>query len=247
MDKEILKLFPQKAFKLLSIKDSLRIGSEVTKSLIDKKSYEKNLSIKKAKWKWDEIKIRKDEIISKKSTGKKLNIVESRNILKIYFSQFYETESAVNLDLRINHFENVIDFQWKPSSLHFRFSNDFMEGVQFLYQGFYLNKPLEFEHGLKKLGILKENVSEVQKNNLMNLFYEHFGGGKDGPISFTLKKLQNGFNHIFAYFLKEDIPLNPEFAVLGVNLVTLYLTLQESSDAIDVKEVFKEVYLKYRN
>jgi hypothetical protein len=246
MDKEILKLFPQKAFKLLSIKDSLRIGSAVTKSLIDKKSYEKNLSIKKAKWKWDEINIRNEEIISNGFINKKLSKNESCHILKIYFSQFYENESAVNLDLRINHFENVKDFQWKPSTLHFRFSNDFMEGVQFLYQGFYLDIPLEFEHGLKKLGILKENVSIEQKKKLMNLFYEHFGEGKDEPIHFTLKKLQNGFNHIFAYFLKEDIPLNPEFAVLGINLVTLYLTLQESADAIDVKEVFKEVYLKYR-
>ena len=48
-------------------------------------------------------------------------------------------------------------------------------------------------------------------------------------------------NSIFSFFLQEDIELNPEFAVLGINLVTLYLTLEEIPFALNVREAFLEV------
>jgi len=44
MEKDILKLLPQKAFRLISIKETLRVGALLTQSLMDKNSYQKILN-----------------------------------------------------------------------------------------------------------------------------------------------------------------------------------------------------------
>lgn len=241
MDKEILKLFPQKAFKLLSIKDSIRIGASVTKSLMDKKNYEEEFLQKQKKWKWDDIHLTE----SLSPSGHIQNKEDGERILKIYFTQFFMEDLAVHLDFRSDAFCRSEHFLWKPSKLHYKFTPSFIKGVRSLYTGFYLELDDQFEVGLKLLGMIKESMSNDQKKGVKDLFYKHFGEGKNNPVKFSLDHLQESFNAIFSFFLKEDIPLNPEFAVLGINLVTMYLTLQNISTPLDVKAVFLEVHHVY--
>ena len=234
MDREILKLFPQKAFKLLSIKDSIRIGSLITKSLLDKKSYE--VSVKKIDSK---LNLGNNSL----STGDFPKTKENgEEILKIYFSQFYNNQAFVHLDLRPSSFyADSSNLFWIPSKLHYRFNNDFLKGVQSLYDGFYFDRSNDFEEGLRLLGMIRKDMDQSKRLAIIELFTKHFGEGKNAPVEFSLKKLQESFNAIFTFFLKEDIPLNPEFAVLGISLVTLYLTLQEIPFALNVKESFLQV------
>ena len=242
MDKEILKLFPQKAFKLLSIRDSIRIGSAVTKSLIDKKKYENQYIKKEKMWKWKDIRLSESLMQSGQIQSKE----DGERILKIYFTQFFMEDIAVHLDFRADAFSYNDYFSWKPSKLHYNFSPSFIKGVRALYTGFYLDLDHQFEEGLKFLGMIKESMNDDQKKEVKELFYRHFGEGKNAPVKFSLDHLQESFNKIFSFFLKEDIPLNPEFAVLGINLVTMYLTLQNISAPLDVNSVFLEVHHAYQ-
>jgi hypothetical protein len=243
MDKEILKLLPQKAFKLLSIKETFKIGTAVTKSIFDKKSYESNYLHRAKDWRFDDIELVKElptskAVLSTKEDGEK--------ILKIYFSQFFEKNLVVHIDLRKNLFSSQENFYWIPSKINYSFSQSFLDGVCSLYKGFYFDDSDKFEEGLVQLGMIKASMSEKQKIAMKELFYKHFGEGRTANVKFSLENLQGSFNAIFSYFLKEDIPLNPEFAVLGVYLVTLYLTLQDIPFALNVSNVFSEVVQKYQ-
>lgn len=237
MDKDILKLLPQKAFKLLSVKETFRIGASVTKSILNKTSYNHQFEKLQTAWPWQDI-VLNTTIDMPKAVH---TLEDGEKILRIYFSQFFEDDLAVHLDLRSSHFSSGTPFTWVPSRLHYVFSTDFKQGVQSLYIGFYQNDDEHFEAGLKLLGIIRDTMNEEQKNDLKTLFYEHFGEGKTGSVKFSLSKLQSSFDAIFSYFIKEDVPLNPEFAVLGINLVTLYLTLEKISSPINVSEVFFKV------
>ncbi|MBY0415395.1 MAG: hypothetical protein K2Q18_14580 [Bdellovibrionales bacterium] len=123
----------------------------------------------------------------------------------------------------------------------------FLEGVRNLYKGFYFDNNEQFERGLIELKMIKSSMGHDQKESVKELFYLHFGEGKNKNVKFSLSKLQDSFNVIFSHFLKEDIPLNPEFAILGVYLVTLYLTLQDIPHELDVFSAFSEVVNEYEN
>lgn len=243
MDKEILKLLPQKAFKLLSIKETYKVGVAVTKSVLDKQSYEGSFKSREENWRFNDVILVKEIDSSKKSV---LTKADGEKILKIYFSQFFETNLPVHIDLRQSSFISNGEFSWVPSKIHYSFSPVFLEGVCLLYKGFYFNDTEKFEKGLVQLGMMKDSMTDIQRLEVKELFYKHFGEGKSEDVMFSLQKLQDSFNTIFSYFLKEDIPLNPEFAILGVCLVTLYLTLQDIPHALSVSSVFSEVANKYQ-
>jgi hypothetical protein len=242
MDKDLIKLLPQKAFKLLSIRESLKIGEKITRSRFDKDSYEKQFQARLKSWQFSTIQIVKELPLSHKSISTK---EDGENVLKIYFSQFFENDIAVHIDLRKSSFSSSDSFYWVPSKFHYHFKSSFLDGVCSLYKGFYFENNTEFERGLLLLGIMRDSMNEIQKKEVKDLFYKHFGEGKVESVKFSLKKLQDSFNIIFSYFLKEDIPLNPEFAVLGINLVTLYLTLQDIPYELNVRDVFYQVAQNY--
>lgn len=237
MDKDILKLLPQKAFKLLSLKETFRIGSIVTKSILDKSSYSAQFDKRLGLWPWDDIKLERslDQIHPVHT------LEDGEKILRIYFSQLFEDKQSVHLDLRATHFSSESPFIWIPSRLHYTFSASFSEGVRALYVGFYQGDEVQFEKGLKLLGMIKDTMNDDQKNRVKELFYKHFGEGKSAPVKFSLSNLQASFDAIFSFFIRESIPLNPEFAVLGINLVTMYLTLEKIPFPINVSEVFFKV------
>ncbi len=244
MDNDVLKLLPKKAFKLLSVKETFRIATAATKSVFDKDSYEYSFSNRAEKWKFDDIVLIRDHQPKAETS---LNKEAGEKILKIYFSQFFEKDLPIHIDLRKSSFVLAESFYWIPSKLHYKFSQDFLDGVCSLYSGFYSNNAHMFEEGLLKLGMIRESMNNEQKNEMRELFFKHFGEGREAPVKFSLGKIQDSFNAIFSHFLKNDIPLNPEFALLGIYLVTLYLTLQEIPDELNVNAVFNEVIQKYKS
>lgn len=243
MEKDILKLLPQKAFKLISFKETLRISALVTQSLIDKKNYLKHFELRKNQWKIESVQM-VEQLPNQKSN--QLTPLDGESILKIYFAQFYDRVSLVHLDLRKNYFFRGDTLLWQPSKLHYSFSPTFLEGVRTLYEGFYFDEEEKFQRGLLLLGILRESMSGDQKKAVSKIFFTHFGEGRVAPVKLSLQKLQESFNTIFSFFIKEDIPLNPEFAVLGALLVTLYTTLQEIDAELNVREAFLSIYHHYK-
>lgn len=242
MDKELLKLLPQKAFKLLSVTESLKVGSAISKSYFNTKAYEASLEKRKISWKLSDI-LLLDE--APYSSNEKFSKDQGEKILEVYFSQFFENNLPVHIDLRKKSFDSSKNFGWNPSKAHYTFSPSFIEGVRLLYFGFYSSNDDDYEKGLSQLGIINTNMNSDQRNDIKNLFNNHFGSGKEAPVKFSLKELQSSFNTIFSFFLKNDIPLNPEFAVLGLCLVTLYLNLEEIDYPLDVRGAFNIVASKY--
>jgi hypothetical protein len=238
MDKEIFKLFPQKAFKLLSIKESIKITGLVSSSLLNKQSYNDQFQKRLLHWKLKDVTLQSENL---PFNNRALTKEAGEKILSIYFSQFFENDLAIHLDYRHSFVLTEHSLLWKPSKLHYKFTNSFIDGIKDLYQGFYLNNNAQFELGLTTMGILKKGLNETEKNEVIELFTKYFGQGKVGTVHFSLKELQNSFNEIFSFFIKKDIPLNPEFAVLGLALVTLYSVLQEIPEALDVKSSFLSV------
>jgi hypothetical protein len=159
-------------------------------------------------------------------------------ILLIYFSHFFDNDLAIHVDYRDSFSSNNNTLLWKPSRMHYKFSLSFIEGVRKLYTGFYLDNPSQFESGLSYIGIIQPNMNQQQKDEVIELFTKYFGEGKNEAIRFSLSDLQKSFNEIFSFFIKKNIPLNPEFAVLGLALVTLYSELQKISHPLDVKGAF---------
>lgn len=243
MDQDILKLLPKKAFKLLSVKETLRIGTIVTKSIFDKEAYEKSFQSRVAQWRFADIRLSREIPLSKEAP---LTKSDGEKVLKIYFSQFFEKELPTHIDLRKHAFGRDEIFAWTPSKLFYHFSKDFLEGICSLYVGFYNDDGEKFEAGLFKLKMINESMDSKHRSEIRDLFYKHFGEGRVAPVSFSLDRLQESFNAIFSYFLRNDIPLNPEFAVLGICLVTLYLTLQEIPESMEVNRVFLEVASHYQ-
>ncbi len=239
MDKEVLKLFPQRAFKLLSIKDSLRVTGSITKSLMNQKEYQTLVERRKSSWKWDDIELSHDLPKNQLLDHSKEN---GEKILLIYFSQFFDNDLALHVDYRDGFTSNNKTLIWKPSRMHYKFSSSFIEGVRKLYSGFYLDNPTQFESGLTYIGIIQSNMNQQQKDEVIELFTKYFGEGKNEAIRFSLSDLQKSFNEIFSFFIKKNIPLNPEFAVLGLALVTLYNELQKISHPLDVKSAFLKAH-----
>jgi hypothetical protein len=236
MDIELIKLLPEKAFKLISFKETLKMGERLTRLRLDKNSYERQLDKRIASWKFSDIQIVRE---LPDSLNSNLTKEDGEKILRIYFSQFFEKDLAVHIDFRKSSFLSSDKFYWQPSRFHYDFQADFLKGIASLYKGFYLDNNSEFESGLKLIGILNDSMTEEKKSKIIEIFYNHFSEGKTEGVQFSLKKLQESLNTIFTYFLKEDIPLNPQFAVLGLNLVTLYSTLQTIPEKLNVFGAFK--------
>lgn len=243
MDNDILKLLPKKAFDLISLSDTLKIGKQLTQSLINKNAYQASVSDRVKSLCLSDL-IIVDEILA--NSQRPNTKIDGEKILSIYFLQFFDGHQNVHLDFRMQHFARHDQFQWMPSKLYHSFSHDFKMGVKALYIGFYLDDQQKFEEGLSLLGIIQAKMNDEKKQAVVKIFLEHFGEGKTGPVNFSLKKLQESFNKIFAHFLKEDIPLNPEFALLGAMLVTLYVTLEKIPHSLNVHNAFIEVFEKYK-
>ena len=202
MDKEILKLFPQKAFKLISLKDSIRIGSLVTKSLLDGQAREALISERLKNWHLLDVVITPSE---KSGASIDLTAEVGEKILKIYFSQFYHVDLAVHLDFRSSSFYSDQKLHWIPSKLHFKFSPNFLKGIQTLYRGFYYENNEDFVKGLELLGMIKASMNAEKKDKIMKLFMVHFGEGKSSPVNFSLQNLQNPLIPSLLFFFKKTL------------------------------------------
>jgi hypothetical protein len=235
--KEILKLLPQKAAKLIPVTELIKMGSKVAASAIVGDGYRRdvqNLSIKGLP---SGVEVSLEDVSS--SAQEVLGIGHGEKILEIYFGQLFADAKPVHLDLRASFFAPRGDYLvWRPSPLRHRFSVEFLESIRQLYQGFYHDDLLAFDRGLEGLGILKPAAPEKERLQVRHLFYEHFGEGRTAAVTFSLPRFQKSFDQIFSYFLEKEIPLHPEFALLGANLVTIYSNLQNIGAALDVRGSF---------
>lgn len=159
-------------------------------------------------------------------------------ILELYFRQIARP-GPMFLDLRLAGFsvhENLI--QWNPTSLWAEFSEDFVAGLSDLYAGFYGLDDELFQRGLLKSGLTQSHWSDEDKAHMAELFRAHFGTALDTPMAFNLEAFQKSFQTVFAFLLEKKVKLTTDFLLLGVMLVTLYLSLEEIGGEFAVAEIY---------
>jgi hypothetical protein len=235
--KDILKLLPQKAAKLVPFTELIKMGSKVATTAVGGESYKQDLA------QLTEAALPEGVVVvpSEEGLNPSLPLLapHGEKVLEIYFTQLFRQDASVHLDLRANYFSAQSEtLLWRPSPLRYKFSAAFLISIRELYQGFYDDKPDVFDKGLEGLGMIRSSMSPEERQEIRQLLFSHFGEGRTSPVVFSVSKFQKSFDEIFSYFLKNEVPLHPEFALLGANLATLYANLQNIKAPLDVRSAF---------
>lgn len=160
-------------------------------------------------------------------------------ILELYFRQL-QSPDGMFLDLRLRHFAGGPDtYQWNPNSMWASFSPSFREALGKLYDGFYFGDDQIFHEGLIETGLISQEWSETDQLEMKRLFKAHFGSAIDQPMTFQLSTFQASFQNVFSFLLKKKVKLSTDFLILGVMLVTLYLSLEELGGAYPVADIYR--------
>lgn len=161
-------------------------------------------------------------------------------ILSLYFRQIQQT-GPMFLDLRLQGFGvDANEVTWNPTSLWSEFSAGFTAGLSDLYGGFYGQDEERFLRGLASTGLTRDEWSAADKARMAELFRAHFGQALDEPMAFELEKFQASFQAVFNFLMEKKVKLTTDFLLLGVMLVTLYLSLEELGGDYPVAKIYRE-------
>jgi hypothetical protein len=174
--------------------------------------------------------------------GPKFKPGDAKTILSIFFRQLF-SPYGVFLDLRSLHFNHETDvLLWNPGVLWTKFAPEFREGLIEVYDGFYEGKDELYRSGLVKIGLLNLNWSLEDQNKIMEMFRKQFGADL-ANVAFKVEDLTNGIVSMAQFLLERKARIKKDFLYLGIYLVTMYGTLEETGESLPVKEI----YLSSRN
>lgn len=160
-------------------------------------------------------------------------------ILELYFRQLHFKEGMF-LDLRAKNFSQEDDrFTWNPNSMWASFSPSFIGALEKLYDGFYFGDDQLFHQGLIETGLINESWKRSDQDEMKKLFKAHFGSAIETPMEFKLALFQKSFQNVFSFLMEKKVKLSTDFLILGVMLVTLYLSLEEIGGSYHVADVYK--------
>ena len=176
---------------------------------------------------------------SKSIAGDSDKKAAGENLLALYFYQLYHGDT-VFLDLRQDRFRyEGSTLHWSPNGLWIELGNEFVVGMRELYNGFYDQDDQALRTGLDRLGLTPEHMDEPTRRQLINLLDDHFGGGRDEPVAFPIKKFVASFDKLFQFLKTNNVKLSGDFLFLGIYLVTLYLHLDYLDQEYDVAASFQ--------
>lgn len=171
-------------------------------------------------------------------SGPVLKPNDGRTILSLYFRQLYSPH-GVFLDLRSLHFNHEgSELLWNPGSLWTKFSPTFREGLIQVYDGFYLGKDDLYREGLTKIGLLDPAWPPADQTQIMEIFRKHFGAAQTESVEFKLENLKSGIVSMAQFLLSKKTRITTDFLYLGIYLVTMYGTLEETKESLPVKEIY---------
>jgi hypothetical protein len=149
--------------------------------------------------------------------------------LDLFFWQIFSGETWI-LDLRAGAFSSsdAAAITWSPRPLWWSPSPTFRDGTRELYAGFYTGDAARFDRALATLGLT------AAKQPLQ----DHFGLGDQRAVRFELAAFQKTFAAVFEACRRAGTKIPPEFAVLGIMLLTLYENLEQHAQVFDVRAAF---------
>lgn len=165
------------------------------------------------------------------------------DILRLYFAQWLAADGLF-LDLRASRF-GVDDGEllYAPNGLWIQLRPDFREGMLALYRSFYSADDDAFEDALRQMGLLRPGLSKAAEGELKELLHSHFGIEQSAQ-RFSIDTFKTSFDNLFEFFIANDYKLHSDFVWVGFYLITLYLTLEQTGQAHDVRLICSEVLLR---
>jgi hypothetical protein len=161
--------------------------------------------------------------------------------LTLYFAQLFSTD-GIFIDLRSQHFSDERpDLKWHPASFWTKLDESFRQGLLKVYEGFYLENDELYYEGLEEIGLLKPSFSLEDKKKLGDLFKEQFGGASNEEMSFNLEHFKTSIIKMSDFMLKKKVKISKDFLYLGIYLVTLYSSLEETKEKLPVKKIYLDV------
>jgi hypothetical protein len=240
--KELSKHVPAVLFQTVEWRELAEEIPKISRRLLQKEGYDELLQQQRDLLSSYGIDITKERL---KSESKNLSRATGIKLLNLYFMQLFSS-SGIFLDLRSQHFEESSErLTWNPSGLWSIFSEEFRIGLLKVYEGFYLEKDHLYYQGLEEIGLLDAHFSQEDKETLGKLFRAQFGAALDQDMRFKLDHLKNSIIQMSDFMLRKKVKISKDFLYLGIYLVTLYSSLEESGEALPVKKIYLDVRQKF--
>jgi hypothetical protein len=169
----------------------------------------------------------------------------AEKVLRLFFIQLFSPQGLF-LDLRSQNFScDHPKLNWHPTTLWTKFSPEFQQGLLDVYDGFYFDETEKFKSGLERIGLLSPTWPAQDQERLCQLFRAQFGASHD-EVHFDLDHFRAAIMKLADFLLKKKVSINKDFLYLGINLVTLYATLEETHEKLPVREIYAEVRQRFK-
>lgn len=240
--KELSKHVPSVLFQTVEWNDLIHELPQISRRVIKKEDYKKHIDLLNGFFKYSDIILSEFSITptpfeSKKWMGEKL--------LELYFSQLFSPH-GIFLDLRSNHFEDsrpVLKFN--PSGFWTKFDESFRLGLLKVYEGFYLDNEDTYFEGLEKIGLLKNEWPQTDKKELGEIFKAQFGNALTQEMLFDLEHFKDSIIKMSNFMINKRVKISKDFLYLGIYLVTLYASLEETKEKLPVRNIYLQVRDKF--
>ncbi len=231
--KELMKHVPTVLFQTVEWSEIVSEIPVISRRMINKEGYAELADLQKEFLKDLPLCIRHELV-----NGPRLRTGDGATILALYFRQLF-SPNGVFLDLRSAHFNHESDvLLWNPGTLWTKFAEDFREGLVEVYDGFYLGKDDLYKNGLIKIGLLDPSWPSEDQAKIMDIFRKHFGSAQTENVEFKLEHLRSGIIAMAQFLLEKKARIKKDFLYLGIYLVTMYGTLEETAESLPVKEIY---------
>ncbi len=231
--KELMKHVPTVLFQAVEWSEIMSEVPVISRRMLQKEGYTELADLQKELLKDIPVSIRHEDV-----SGPVLKPGDGKTILALYFRQLFSPH-GVFLDLRSLHFNHEADhLLWNPGSLWTKFSPEFQEGLIHVYDGFYLGQDDVYRKGLKMIGLLDPHWPLEDQEKIMAIFRKHFGSAQTENVQFKSENLQAGIIGMAQFLLEKKARIKKDFLYLGIYLVTMYATLEETKESLPVKEIY---------
>ena len=158
--------------------------------------------------------------------------------LRVYFYQLL-CNDELSLDLRPSRFSYDDGWRFKGENLAFKFNNDLQQALINTYEIYYENQAHGLGQCLDEMGLIVDSWTEEEKQEFEDIFKSHFQQEYKTKQFFKLSDLLNSFSNIFFFIRKRGGTVPSEFSLLGVYLTSLYMTLNNIEEPIDVQNCYE--------
>jgi len=162
-------------------------------------------------------------------------------ILTLYFTQLFSPQGLF-IDLRSANFSKEgSHLKWHPTGLWTKFDEKFRQGLLDVYEGFYLQNDDLYLSGLYEIGLLKDSFTAEEKKELGDIFRDQFGKALDEDQKFELEHFKDSIIRMSNFMLSKKVKISKDFLYLGIYLVTMYSTLEQTNAKLPVKQIYLDV------